>query len=96
MEYAIDDKNSISVGGNMNAGFRNEYNLKTNTNRDSNNTLKDQWNQSFHKTTKAFHMMSMPHLKKNLVQTNTLSSSISPEITIQMISIQTWRRIIKQ
>ncbi len=48
MEYAIDDKNSISAGGNMNAGFKNEYNLKTNTNRDSNNTLKDEWNRSFH------------------------------------------------
>ena len=45
IEYSLNDKTSFSIGGNFNVGVKNEYTTKTNTNRDSSNVLKDEWNR---------------------------------------------------
>jgi outer membrane receptor protein involved in Fe transport len=46
IEYAIDSKTTIQIGGNINLSPKNEYNWKTNTDRDSSNNIRKEWNRS--------------------------------------------------
>lgn len=45
LEYEINKKLSVIVGGNFTLGYKNDYNTKTNTNRDTAAVLKDEWNR---------------------------------------------------
>jgi outer membrane receptor protein involved in Fe transport len=45
VEYLIDPKTTIQVGGNITYSPKNEFNWKTNTDRDSSNTLRKEWSR---------------------------------------------------
>ncbi len=45
LEYEITKNMSVTIGGNLTLGYKNDYNTKTNTNRDVNGVLKEEWNR---------------------------------------------------